>query len=74
MENRESFNRQKNWQGNIEYACSWDECAQKNHYLLEQIIDKIERNGYNINIQIFEQWGIVYGCRWEKCIISEDRR
>lgn len=33
------FNRQKNWQGNIEHACSWNERAQKNHYLLEQIAD-----------------------------------
>ena len=35
----QGFNRQKHWQGNIEHACSWDERAQKNHYLLEQISD-----------------------------------
>lgn len=35
----QGFNRQKHWQGNIEHACSWDACAQKNHYLMEQIAD-----------------------------------
>jgi len=35
----QGFNRQKHWQGNIEHACSWNENAQKNHYLLEQIAD-----------------------------------
>lgn len=35
----QGFNRQKHWQGNIEHACSWNERAQKNHYLLEQIAD-----------------------------------
>lgn len=35
----QGFNRQKRWQGNIEHACSWNEKAQKNHYLLEQISD-----------------------------------
>jgi predicted small metal-binding protein len=35
----QGFNRQKNWQGNIGHACSWNERAQKNHYLLEQISD-----------------------------------
>ena len=35
----QGFNRQKHWQGNIEHACSWNERAQKNHYLLEQISD-----------------------------------
>lgn len=35
----QGFNRQKRWQGNIEHACSFDEQAQKNHYLLEQISD-----------------------------------
>ena len=39
----QGFNRQKNWQGNIEHACSWDECAQKNHYLMEQIADFIKQ-------------------------------
>lgn len=35
----QGFNRQKRWQGDIEHACSWNEKAQKNHYLLEQISD-----------------------------------
>ena len=35
----QGFNRQKHWQGNIEQACSWNERAQKNHYLMEQIAD-----------------------------------
>ena len=35
----QGFNRQKHWQGNIEYAYSWNERAQKNHYLMEQIAD-----------------------------------
>ena len=35
----QGFNRQKYWQGNIEHACSWNERAQKNHYLMEQISD-----------------------------------
>ena len=50
----QGFNRQKHWQGNIKHACSWDERAQKNHYLMEQIADfmkqlyeyfYLERNG-----------------------------
>lgn len=35
----EGFNRQKNWQGDITHACSWNEKAQKNHYLMLQISD-----------------------------------
>ncbi len=35
----QGFNRQKHWQGNIGHAYSWDERAQKNHYLMEQIAD-----------------------------------
>lgn len=35
----EGFNRQKNWQGDITHACSWNDQAQKNHYLMEQISD-----------------------------------
>ena len=35
----QGFNRQKHWQGNICHACSWNEKAQKNHYLMEQISD-----------------------------------
>ena len=36
-------NRQKHWRGNIEHACSWNEQAQKNHYLMEQIADFIKQ-------------------------------
>ncbi len=39
----QGFNRQKNWQGNIEHACSFHENAQKNHYLMEQISDFIKQ-------------------------------
>ena len=39
----QGFNRQKRWQGDIEHACSWNERAQKNHYLLEQISDFIKQ-------------------------------
>ena len=39
----QGFNRQKLWQGNIEHACSWNEQAQKNHYLMEQIADFIKQ-------------------------------
>ena len=35
----QGFNRQKHWQGTLEHACSWNENAQKNHYLMEQIAD-----------------------------------
>lgn len=35
----EGFNRQKNWQGDITHACSWNEWALKNHYLMQQISD-----------------------------------
>lgn len=35
----QGFNRQKHWQGKIEHACSFNERAQKNHYLMEQIAD-----------------------------------
>ena len=35
----QGVNRQKHWQGNLEHACSWNERAQKNHYLMEQIAD-----------------------------------
>ena len=35
----QGFNRQKRWQGNIEHACSYNENAQKCHYLMEQIAD-----------------------------------
>ncbi len=30
-------------EGNIEHACSWNEQAQKNHYLMEQIADFIKQ-------------------------------
>lgn len=39
----QGFNRQKHWQGNIEHACSWNEQAQKSHYLMEQIADFIKQ-------------------------------
>ena len=39
----QGFNRQKNWQGDIEHACSHNERAQKNHYLMEQIADFIKQ-------------------------------
>lgn len=35
----DGFNRQKNWQGDITHACSWNEWALKNHYLMQQISD-----------------------------------
>lgn len=35
----EGFNRQKNWQGDITHACSWNDQAQKNHYIMTQISD-----------------------------------
>ena len=35
----EGFNRQKNWQADITHACSWNEWAMKNHYLMQQISD-----------------------------------
>lgn len=39
----EGFNRQKNWQGDIPHACSWDANAMKNHYLMMQISDMIKQ-------------------------------
>ena len=39
----QGFNRQKRWQGDIEHACSFQEKAQKNHYLMEQIADFIKQ-------------------------------
>lgn len=39
----EGFNRQKNWQGDITHACSWDANAMKNHYLLIQIADMVKQ-------------------------------
>lgn len=39
----EGFNRQKNWQGNITHACSWNVRAMKNHYLMTQISDMIKQ-------------------------------
>ena len=39
----QAFNRQKHWPGNIEHACSFQEQAQKNHYLMEQIADFIKQ-------------------------------
>ena len=42
LENQ-GFNRQKRWQGDIGHACSFNERAQKNHYLMEQISDFIKQ-------------------------------
>lgn len=39
----EGFNRQKNWQGDITHACSWNEQAMKNHYLMMQLSDMIKQ-------------------------------
>ncbi len=39
----EGFNRQKNWQGDITHACSWDAAAMKNHYLMTQIADMVKQ-------------------------------
>lgn len=39
----EGFNRQKNWQGDITHACSWDATAMKNHYLMIQTADMIKQ-------------------------------
>lgn len=39
----EGFNRQKNWQGDITHACSWNANAMKNHYLMMQTADMIKQ-------------------------------
>lgn len=39
----EGFNRQKHWQGDITHACSWNDKAMKNHYLMMQISDMIKQ-------------------------------
>lgn len=39
----EGFNRQKNWQGDITHACSWNAAAMKNHYLMMQISDMVKQ-------------------------------
>lgn len=39
----EGFNRQKNWQGDITHACSWDATGMKNHYLMTQISDMVKQ-------------------------------
>lgn len=39
----EGFNRQKNWQGDITHACSWDATAMKNHYLMVQTADMVKQ-------------------------------
>ena len=67
----EGFNRQKNWQGSITHTCSWDDQAQKNHYLMAQISDfmkqlyeyyYLEENGIkkkqkNISSDLLESFG-----------------
>lgn len=39
----EGFNRQKNWQGDITHACSWNVTGMKNHYLMTQISDMVKQ-------------------------------
>ncbi len=39
----EGFNRQKNWQGDITHACSWNATGMKNHYLMTQISDMVKQ-------------------------------
>ena len=39
----EGFNRQKNWQGDITHACSFNATAMKNHYLMMQISDMVKQ-------------------------------
>ena len=39
----EGFNRQKNWQGDITHACSFNATAMKNHYLMTQISDMVKQ-------------------------------
>ncbi len=67
----EGFNRQKNWQGDITHACSWDATAMKNHYLMAQISDMVKqlyewfylkKNGIkkkqkNISSELLESFG-----------------
>lgn len=67
----EGFNRQKNWQGDITHACSWDATGLKNHYLMTQISDMVKqlyewyflkKNGIkkkqkNISSELLESFG-----------------
>ena len=67
----EGFNRQKNWQGDITHACSWDRNAMKNHYLMTQTADMVKqlyewfflkKNGIkkkqkNISSELLESFG-----------------
>ena len=39
----QGFNRQKNWNGDITHACSWNVNALKNHYLMQQISDFVRQ-------------------------------
>ena len=39
----QGFNRQKNWLGTLGHVCCWNENAQRNHYLMEQIADFIRQ-------------------------------
>ena len=39
----QGFNRQKNWNGDITHACSWNMNALKNHYLMQQISDFVRQ-------------------------------
>ncbi len=67
----EGFNRQKNWQGDITHACSWDPNAIKNHYLMVQTADmvkqlyewfflkknRIKKKQKNISSELLESFG-----------------
>jgi len=67
----EGFNRQKNWQGDITHACSWDAIAMKNHYLMILIADmvkhlyewfflkknEIKKKQKNISFKLLESFG-----------------
>ena len=39
----QGFNRQKNWNGDMTHACSWNINALKNHYLMQQISDFVRQ-------------------------------
>lgn len=59
----EGFNRQKNWQGDITHACSFNANALKNHYLIYQIADFVR--------QMYEHFSLEKkGIKWTKKNIS----
>ena len=55
----QGFNRQKHWQGNIEHACSFQEQAQKNHYLMERIADFIKPVSYT-HLDVYKRQRVTY--------------